>query len=271
MKKLISRIALCIAIFSILFQFTSCQKDILVDETTNSSKDLVFDLQLVTNDYLDSQQLTSNADYKKPKWLQILQADLSGAVAGFLSTGNQNLAIMMGALASIKGAEREGLPGNPEGTDVLLYTDNSYDYVGKQHYQIIAVAASNPDQIFDGSVLNYENYLDFVTENLGLQMPECNEYREKCSCLYTSGVIDNFVADDFSIISYINEIDITENEKSILVNYMLALEGTENTDDFVQYSIDIEEGIISSELTDTSKAFLLSIMSTARIGVAYWN
>ena len=271
MKNLFSRIAVCLTALMLTFQFTSCQKESLVDDVSNSNQDLLVEVQTATNTFVENQQSISSPDFKKPKWLKIVIADLGGALEELINGGDRESIIIKGALASIKSSGLSGLRGNPSGTQVELNFENSQDFIGEQHYRIISLVSKNPEEVFDGQDFNYENYLNFVFDHLGLGIDECNVSREKCDCMISSGLLDYVLSDDYSIVSHLNDIEMLDDVRDLLVEYLTALEGTINTDDFIQYSLVFEASIIGSDLSSDSKAILLSNMSTARHGVAYWN
>ena len=267
MKNLFYSTAICFAAIVLTLQFSSCEKAKTSSSVFNSNNNLLIELKKSTDEFVVNQNDIA-IDSKAPKWLGILKADLAGALTGFL-VGGQPTAILIGALSSINAAERVGLPGNSNGTQPKSYPLNLYEFMGEQHYSVISFIANNPGLIFDGNVCNYNKYLDF--NYLMLSISDFDDQKEICLNSIDNGLLIGISDTEFSLLSHINQYDMAEIDKAFLIQYFLALDATTNTDDFVNYSVLVESQVISSDLSIDSKELLLSMMSTARLGVAYWN
>ncbi|MBA3683166.1 MAG: hypothetical protein H0W73_18675 [Bacteroidetes bacterium] len=269
---------------SVILLIVSCQKqktpaEIGNSKTTNSStlpNNLEKDITNITNNYFATLEPHTGAA-KPPKWIGVVLADLAGAYMGATMGGSMggdvgaaSGGIAVGALASIVVGKLDGHIPNGGGTVLTANINNPYDFTGRIHYDIITRVYANPNLIYVNNQLDCNLYRDLAFN----RMRENNFNADQYKTLFSTSFYCNNTnpLGNQSIIDFINASTIADStEKSILVSYSTALMNTTQSSGFPAYSIQIENSIVSSSLPLQSKTLLLTYMSTARHGVAFWN
>ena len=73
------------------------------------------------------------------------------------------------------------------------------------------------------------------------------------------------------IIQLYNDGKMSLSVKNVLSSYAIAVAASTNVNDFIQYSVKVENTIASSNLSIKEQQLLLGTMATARYGIHYWG
>jgi len=287
MKKLIYG-SLFFAIVGI--GIVGCKKEDIQSSPSQLSAQIIDDnadlLSDISYSYVQTQQLLTT-EKLSPRWNRIIGADLTGALGGAIAGGAAGSLIggvgagpgaLIGGLLGGAGAsftEAGGIvaPGNQGGTPIIENINNPYDFVGILHYEIMGEMTSNHETYWVNNELNYSLYKEMVFSKLkSYSIDNFNNFNDdfwikeiKFHAAWQEEYIEYFSSSNSRLSTLSNTC------LSIAEDYYSALTLTNNTDDFVQYSINAENLVVNSNLIDIEKKYLLIFMSTARIGVGYYN
>lgn len=268
--------------------FMACTKEESLSENTSSTESELL-IGTLTQGYINEQSKLP-AEKVSPFWRRVIGADLTGAAAGVIAGGAGGAiaggigavpgaiigGVLVGAGASFTLAGQEPVAANLGGTPQTTNHQNPYDCVGLSHYNAMYEMEMNKLTYMPKGVLNMKAYKDLVFKHIKLTYGDHDQYK--------AYVNDDFIAKEITFhanrvgdlasyfVSENNRINkMSVNALNILRDYSKALESTINTDDFVTYSIKSENIVVNSKLLSIEKVYILSYMSTARIGVGYYN
>jgi hypothetical protein len=277
--------------FSLLFLglvglgMVACQKEQVISSAAEQEDaSLLPTITGMTQDYLSTVEISTA---KNGRWKDIIAADLVGALSNFLVfygtlTGNElQLEITTGAstlgaaAASIAASVRAN--GNSQGgNNIHLPIENpgnAFDNHGRVHYVIVDEILVNHNIFIDGNDhIRFVPYLDHgygLLEEEGL-LQEGNRNHVPASVLEANHPNNLGHQNIIAYVNGINDPNFLPGEQAILAQYFGALMGSHDADAFAAYSIGVENQVVTSTLSDKSKAILLVVMATARYGIAYW-
>lgn len=279
-------------IVSVAMVFLACNK------TSITNKDSLEKFYDYSNEYMSNNKQLFSDDGESPgrvrKWrtfLKVAGEDLKGAASGAAAGGAVGGAVggpggalvgagiggaitgagaSMAAYADIKDKnEKQSSDFSP-----IINLNNPYDNIGEVHYIIVNELIEND---LGNSFENFDNQqYYFQTINLlannefwtleELDVYEYNIYFSTFSSIKSS-YQNNEMASD-----YIKNLDhLTQKVRDVLYVYIKAFESSTSTSSFINYSINVEDLILNStELDSLDKMQVLSVMSTARLGIQYW-
>jgi hypothetical protein len=220
----------------------------------------------------------------------ILIADIDGAIASYQSGNSLEGIIIDAAAASLKKAL--GVAAPPGNANVISLgvtggpaanAANAYDFVGYWHYKIVHDAMVTPSLVtttqnasFDE--LKYYNYSTSQLLNNGVYTSISLTYAGFLSVYtYTQNCLSLYPTVPAFTQAMVNDGYLGTTEKTILDNYTSVLSNAFNSsspnaiNNFVAYSVVVENDIKNSTLSAQLKQYLLSVMSTSRWGLAYWK
>ena len=289
MKKIVlmaAMAAVCIGSFIL----ESCTKDQLTKEPTIQSE-----LVQLSENYMQKNK-NSGGSNKPPKWLQVLGADLKGALAGGATgagigsvvpglgttAGTVIGAVAGGASASIeKASELLVNTTNNEYPNSILFepignNQNKMNNAGLQHYKSINnafIAKSNylTNNVYDNTLFynssgNYLKSTGLFPSNWTLAFPISNSN----SNLDFLKLYDGVSSVDFLNILYDKKM-INKNVFNLLKPYFECLNLTNSVEDFVYYSIKAENIVSNLNIEQSDKQLVLILMATSRNGIQYWS
>lgn len=283
---------------------TSCQKETpRPSGAQNGTNDTRFaKINQLTADYLARVHATNTAN--KPigavlkKVLKVVGADLAGAVdggakgaaagaaAGNPVGGAVAGAIAGGAAASIKEATTADTPPAPVQQpksftpgNTTSNPGNSFDYVGYWHYKSINDAVVSTGNYLTNNV--YDNTL-FYPFTVNLLMSNGIVSRN-ASSYYSQTDGNNTLADvaqlsSITLVDYIDQKEsnnvISADVATVLRQYaqcLASLTERSDVDDFVSYSVQIENLVAGAGLSSGDQQLVLQVMATGRYGLQYWT
>lgn len=275
MKKLIS-----ILTFVILISFMfSCTDN--TTETLENNDKIFNQIKNITEKFIDSQKenntnITNQTRVNDPNvWL----ADCEAGLESYLENGDKDQAISVGTAASAKYSS--GIinpnPGNP--IENVENINNEYDYVGKYHAEILQYGIlDNSHILYPNGIFNYQNSIDFIqqfliSKNIFLQPSSIMSLNE-FNTFYNN--VENIISSSnykFSkiILNLENQGKLSHFESQILYMYYSAQESSTSLNDFIQFSIQIENIISNSSYSEEIKELFLFTMATTRHDINLWN
>jgi hypothetical protein len=263
----------------------SCKKQNEQPAPPDKNRQLVSQVEALTDQYIAQEQLQPVLKAEKGKG--ILRKDEEGAVIGGVTGGIGGIpggpggvlagaglgALSGGVGASLKAwlfPEAATIPMNPPATN----PDNTYDEAGAWHYTLMAELMQNPSSVVDpDGTINYTNYRNYVFERLQEPYPQQVQ-------IASSFITEQSISADVEAAHYDNLVDfahsltpqqVTETERQILIAYFSAFENMSNGASFSSYSINVENAVTASDLSDIQKEKLLIAMATLRHGVAFYG
>ena len=205
-------------------------------------------------------------------------ADCVAGLDSYLEDGDIKKAYQVGYEASIKYSEggiTNPNPGNP--IDNVINLGNELDYVGEYHAEMLYLSLTNNyDFIYPNGIFNYQNTTVFMQQYLTSKniiaspMPSENEF----NLFYTN--IEDLITDGdhkFSKIVLVleNQGKLPSLETQILRMYFQGQENSESLNNFIAFSIEMENIIQQSSYPNSTKELLLFTMATVRHDVNFWN
>lgn len=220
-------------------------------------------------------------------WKKILGADLKGALSGAgvgagigLAVGGMSAGFGagLGALIGGAGESLEAADGTAEKKSMAMQPNdnNPYDNIGFHHYNCLNLALENNNNYIENGIYSNSNFYIFCKNyliNNGVYFENNFQY----FTLNNSNVNFDYVkSKEILSINEFNELLFNNNKiSSFVYNYLApyfeCLLATNNITNFVNYSINAENLVVSSSLTSIDKQIVLEVMSTARYGIQYWN
>lgn len=161
----------------------------------------------------------------------------------------------------------EGVKNNPL---------NDYEIVGATHNLLVNEVLKNPDVILVDNHVSAAKVYDFSIPYI----VSISRVGPKFTSYFPLSTLENIYNDylqnpNQDLVAFINELEhagkITSLESDILHEYSTGINSIKNVSDFQEYSIDIENTIITSNIPEKSKAIVLGFMAVSRYSVAYWN
>ena len=165
-----------------------------------------------------------------------------------------------------------GFGGNPIGT--VVNPNNSLDYVGRFHAEILEATFYQDHQIiYPNGTFSYTNSINY-TDNYTNSSTSGSLSQNDFDTFYQS-VVAKIVANNYLLSQVmqqnLNEGKLTQDEGQILITYFQAQESASSLNNYIQYSIQVEDMVVNSSLPTTSKNLLLFTMATARHDINFWN
>lgn len=269
---------------------TACLKDIEQVKTQNARYDISNFSKLAESYKSKEFKLKS----RLPKKLKILLADLKGAISGAQAgatigrifggddgaiTGAITGAIVGAASASIEAA---GMVINPQyNSELSINSLNRFDYIGLNHYLSINSTSLPENMNFTNEEFDFQKSYNALTQyslDNGLITNEALTYFDAEAFENNVLLVRNSDEGETGLLAYMNNVEgedyFTVNVKDILSIYFSTILNISSDDysSIYQFSVDYENLVIGkSDLTESEKFALLSMMSTTRHGINYWG
>ena len=297
MKNLFSCV---LAAILFVFFITSCAKkdEIVLFQKDNS----LSQLKITTNFYISSLAPPTKVDSNTPQvqgfWdkfrlVLTVVGDLAGGAAGWGIGGVAGAIIGGGVVSALMYYEvNDDTPIVSKDETTAYATANSnnpFDYVGYYHYYTINQIAKSPKDYlntdgtfsvekfrsFSGNLLQEEGVITYAQHNqFSVEQVESNLSYVKNNLTYSNSNVD---VNGFLNTMY-SDKKVSLASKNALASYFNALQSfsqlqsatVQDIDNFISYSIAMENTVASSTLNSDDKAMVLSTMATARYGVHYW-
>jgi len=288
MKKISNTMFL---IISIAMMFLACNKTSI---TNNDTLEKFYDLSNVyidNNMHLFSSGEPSDRTRKWRTFLKVAGEDLKGASSGVAAGGAVGAAVggpggaligagiggtitgagaSMAAYADIKNKEeKQSFDFSP-----IINLNNPFDDIGEIHYLIVNELIDNDlGDSFEGfdNEQYYFQTISLLANNEFWTLEELNVFEYNIYSSNFSFVKSSFQNNELAS-DYVKKLKyLTQEVQNVLYVYIKAFEASTSTSDFINYSINVEDLILNStQLSSFEKMQVLSVMSTARIGIQYW-
>ncbi|WP_298513239.1 hypothetical protein [uncultured Kordia sp.] len=251
----------------------SCSKEDATFLETESN--ILTKIADITSDFIDGQDETIvSAKAFDPTYYMV---DITAGKEDYDQHHDYDHAVDTGIAASEKAAEKAIAPANGYGGNpvvAVVNPNNPLDYTGRFHAEILASAIYQNHQIvypngefsYTNSINFSNNYMNITVQNM-LSENEFNAFYEH--------VVNKIRAND-NLLSKVMQQDLregklTQSEGQILIMYFQAQESSNTLNGYIQYSIQIENMVVNSNLPSSSKDLLLFVMATARHDINFWN
>ena len=231
-------------------------------------------------------QQTHTRDLNEKTWkkfFKILGADFTGALGGAAigsaipGIGTTVGGILGGAGASCTAAGSVCVgPPSDGGITPTNNPGNIYDYVGEEHYELLNAAYVSGASYFTDEVFETDAFYNdgkaYMLSNLGYSDDDFRAYTVEQNNSVLAHRMSN---GDLNSIDYLQlmyrENMISRSVRDALLPYYTCFEVTSDVREFEAYSIEAENIVASSTMSDLDKSLVLSSMATARHGALYWN
>lgn len=248
---------------------TNCTKDDMqISDNDQSTLKKIIEISTL---YLASQDSNASSNFKANIDPKVSKIDIDAVIKDYNDNGDYDGAICIGIQASMLASN--GIMPNNSGGDVTN-NQNAYDFVGKLHVEVLYHGLTDQkDFIFPNGIFNYYNLVQYSSNYLS------NQQSNYCSLDQFNSFYNDVINDlenannKLSImISHMeDENKITALESQILQIYFKSSENSNSLGAFVQYSIQIENLITTSNFSEETKKLLLISMATARHDINFWN
>ena len=248
----------------------------------------------LTSSFISSQSLPQ---INRPPRRKVFEADWQGAASGGIVGWivGSGFAGVGGAIGGIIGAISGGAAASlaavevPDNDTIVLpqpdsqafaapNPNNPYDYIGYYHYKVLNEALKDSTRYLDaqGNFSN-TNFYNFSTSYLVQE----NIFNTNALTAFSISDSQNnllFIESYKNqpnaspmIIQLYNDGKMSLSVKNVLSSYAIAVAASTNVNDFIQYSVKVENTIASSNLSIKEQQLLLGTMATARYGIHYWG
>jgi hypothetical protein len=265
-----------IGIALIALPMAACQKEKnreVVQPAANADQALIAHIEKLTDKYI-----AAGSQEKRPTQDQangVLRDDLNAHMRG--ATGANYLEVLGQATANgacdsyFEFIEQYRTVEPPTPLNPVVNSHNPYEYVGEQHYDIMAQVVGDPSIALVNGEVSIWQMREFTLTQLEDQYPDIWSY-QGCTVSSLQATL-NVVQQVTNETQFINALPYSSTEKQIMVSYMNAYENITSGAQFAAYSISVESSILSGNLPTVSKARLLSLMAVGRHGAAFygWN
>ena len=269
-------------LLGVILSVVSCAKDDEVQVENLQKFSIVNQINKLSESYI---QNPGRAD---TDWGQVARADVA---AGLIESGDPSSTMisvtLVAATASVKEYNSQqtqtvssisngGQNGSNTGQTEANET-NPYDSYGYWHYASIDNVLVDPKLYLNGedfdNELFYEATIKFLSKN---DVGSDSDYENLTLDLVNEKLaFSTEVFDHYGLsggLTYLLEIgNIQESVYEVMLPYYSVLENVNSSEEFVDYSLQVEELVLDSELEEKEKEIVLSTMATARYGIQYWS